>query len=145
MAWQQHAAAGKLQPRKYPGNWAGAAAASSTNQLLLPRRQRSPRHTNGHLPQRLPAKHLQGSQRGCLAQERSPPALELQLSTRHLHGRPLYTCNTGHTKTWFGIPGCFCKSCNKTCICKASCSYRLIPPQHNLVMLIIYIYVIAIK
>lgn len=55
------------------------------------------------------------------------------------HSWPLYTCNTGCTKTWFGIPGCFCESCNKTCICKASCSYKLIPLQHNLAMLIEYI------
>lgn len=57
VAWQQHVATGNLQPRKYPDNWAGSAAASPTNRLLLTRRQWSPRQGNDHALLRLPARH----------------------------------------------------------------------------------------
>lgn len=136
MPWYQHAAAGKLQLRKYPDNWAGAAAASPTNRPLLPRRQMVPKVCAWP-----PARHWEGWHRGCQAQGCSPEPSSCSWAP------PVYTCNTGHTKTWFGIPVCFCKSYNKTCICKSSCSYRLIPPQHHQVMLIIYIilYYIYIK
>lgn len=120
IAWQHHVVNGKLQPRKCPDSWLGAAAASPANQLLLLWRQWVPEHTSEPSPRRFPARHWEGLQYSCLAQGYSAPALELQLGTPDLQSWSLYTGSTGHTKTRLGILKCLCKSHKKTCICKVS-------------------------